>query len=247
MKRSQYFLLSVLALVVMLASCSNPTTPPPTQTPLPTNTFVPTATPVPPTPTQTPQTEFLINASEFPSCFDQESGAEWKAFGNGLGKNGKIHMMILQPPYGFFDPCDDQVFSNFTFEADATLVDPGGSTSKTYYGLVFRQNLDTNQDYMFFVGDGHASLNVDYGPPSADSTKSLLNWLEVPELNKVGEANHLKVVAVGGTIKAFVNDTLVGEVQDATVASGTVAFFLQTGDSKEQQVVFEHAKVTKIP
>jgi hypothetical protein len=95
MKRAQYFLFSVLVLVVMLASCGSPATPPPTQALLPTNTSVPTATPIPPTsvpPTPTPQTEFFLNAVEFPSCFGQYNEAEWNSFGNGVGENGKLHI-----------------------------------------------------------------------------------------------------------------------------------------------------------
>ena len=245
MKRSRYFLVIALLLAVTLVACGSPATPFFTQTPLPTNTPAPTATLIPPTSTQPPQTEFLINASEFPSCFDQEGGAEWKAFGNGVGENGKIYMIVIKPPYGFIDPCTEQTFSNFTFEADATLIDPSGSVSNTYYGLVFRQDFDTNQDYQFLIGgDGGATLVVDDGPSRREN---LVAYTQIPQINKVGEINHLKVVAVGNTLKAFVNDTLVGEVQDATIASGTISFFLQNGDTKEQQVVFEHAKVTKMP
>jgi hypothetical protein len=245
MKRSRYFLVIALLLVGTLTSCGSPATPPPTQIPFPTNTPAPTATPIPSTPTQPPQTEFLVNASEFPSCFDQEGGAEWKAFGNGVGENGKIYMMITTPPYGFQDPCTEQVFSNFTFEADATLIDPNRSVSNTYYGLVFRQDFDTNQDCQFLIGgDGGATLIVDDGPSRREN---LVAYTQVPQINKIGEVNHLKVVAVGDTLRVFVNDALVGEVQDATIASGTIGFFLQSGDSKEQQVVFEHAKITKMP
>jgi len=244
MKRSQYFPIITLLLVIALVSCGSPATPPPTQTPLPpTNTPAPTVTPVPPT--ARPQTEFLVNASEFPSCFDQEGGAEWKAFGNGMGENGKIHMLILLPPYGFFDPCTEQEFSDFTFEADATLVDPGGSVSDTYYGLVFRQNFDTNQAYQFIIGGtGSATLIVDDGDSRREN---IVAYTEVPQINKVGEANHLKVVAIGDTLKVFVNDVLFGEVQDSTISTGTIGFFLQSGDAKEQQVIFEHGRITKLP
>jgi hypothetical protein len=126
-------------------------------------------------------------------------------------------------------------------------MDPDGSNSQAYYGLVFRQNSAATQEYMFLISDGFATLIVNDRSSQDNPSKTLFDQVVIPKFNKVGKANHLKVVAIGDTITISVNDAPIGEVQDVTLTSGTIGFSFQSGDSKEQQVIFEHAKVTKMP
>jgi hypothetical protein len=146
-----------------------------------------------------------------------------------------------------FSPCDGHEFSDLIFETDATLTD--ASTVDARYAILFRfnhQNWESFQYYELAVwGDEAVLAYADTRKTGDDWWTPLQDWVKIPQLNEVGQANHLKVVAVEGKIAAFVNNYLIGYIQDDRLDSGLVAFslFNQGSAYEEQHVIFENMKI----
>lgn len=237
-------LIFVIALLISACGQSTPATvsaPEVTNTPANTSTPEATATAeVSPTleesPTQTPKTALLV--SEFsPSCFGTETySGDW---GKMFTKNGELHL-ATNPPNKLFVPCKEKEFSDFTFEADAALVDNGGSHDRTNFGLIFRAN--PQQFYEFDVApNGQAILY--YVEKKDYKYKPLFDWTPIPSF-ETGDIVHLKVTAIGDKISTYVNDQLIKSIQDTTLTSGAVGFVINSNESTQQEAFFKNAKVT---
>lgn len=227
----------LIAGILLLASCaapkpvSTPTPVPPSETPA--ATIVPSPTSIPPTPT--PQTEFQV--LDYSDCFAPNSGEGFETY----IENDAFHDVMS---VGAFTPCEGREFDDFSFEADILLLE--GSTAKGQYSLIFRfnhQNYETFQFYEFTVlGDRAAISYVD--TRAEPYLVPLVDWVEFPDL-EVGKPAHLKVVAEGDRIAGFINNFLVGFVQDPNLTSGLVGIALYNNDSPsiKQHAVFENMTV----
>jgi hypothetical protein len=239
MKHKSFFIVIIFAITLFLVSCapsapSTTATLPATDTPIPTETPTPTLAP----PTPTPQTVF--NVLDYSNCFAPGDGDGYKTFIEDEALN-------IVASGGVFSPCDGHEFSDLTFEADATLTD--ASTVDARYAILFRfnhQNWESFQYYELAVwGDEAVLAYADTRKTGDDWWTPLQDWVKIPELNEVDKVNHLKVVAVGGKIAAFVNNYLIGYIQDDSLTSGLVAFslFNQGSAYEEQHVIFENMKI----
>jgi hypothetical protein len=239
MKHKLFLIVIIFVFAVFLVSCapsvpSNTATPPATDTPITTETSVPTS--VPPTPT--PQTIFSV--LDYSNCFAPESGDGYKTF-------IKDEALNILSSGGVFSPCDGQEFSDLIFEADVTLTDT--STADAEYSIMFRfnhQNWESFQYYELAVsGDEAVIAYADTRKAADDWWTPLQDWVKIPQLNEIGQVNHLKVVAIGGKIAGFINNYLIGYIQDDSLTSGLVGFslFNQGSANKEQHVIFENMKI----
>ncbi len=239
MKHKSFLIVIFFVIALFLASCapsvpSSAATPPATDTPIPTETPTPTLAP----PTPTPQTVF--NVLDYSDCFAPENGDGYKTF----IKDEALNIVVN---WGEFSPCDGHEFSDLIFEADATLTD--ASTVDAQYAILFRFNHQNWENYQYYElsvwGDDAVLAYADTRKTDDDWWTPLQDWVEIPQLNEVGQANHLKVVAVGGKIAAFVNNYLIGYIQDDSLTSGLVGFslFNQGSASAEQHVIFENMKI----
>jgi hypothetical protein len=74
---------------------------------------------------------------------------------------------------------------------------------------------------------------------------SSVDWTESPAINKGVQTNHINVVAVGGNMKYYVNDQLLGEVQDTRFDTGVVGFFAGSLDEGGVQVSFDNLVISQ--
>ena len=239
MNHKSFLIVIIFVIALLLVSCapsvpSSTATPPVTDTPIPTETPIPTIAP----PTPTPQTVF--NVLDYSDCFAPGDGDGYKTF-------IEDETLNIVASGGVFSPCDGHEFSYFTFEADATLSDT--STTDVQYSILFRfnhQNWESFQYYELAVWGNEAAIAyADTRKTEDDWWTPLQDWVKIPQLNEIGQTNHLKVVAIDGKIAAFVNNYLIGYIQDDRLTSGLVAFFLsnQGSASVEQHVIFENMKI----
>ena len=232
MKNSKVISFSVLLLATMLA-CSTVSNivATPTSTPLPTST--PTLIP---TPTATPN-PVLFEDDEFTDSCTLDSTTDVERF----VENGQFNMRVLTPLFVAWTECTQVEYGDFILEVDATQV--GGPDNNTY-GVIFRYGLDAKEFYTFLIsGDGFYVFTVD----GAERTEPefLVDWTESSAINKGAQTNHIKVVAVGSNMKYYVNDQLLGEVQDTRFSTGTLGFFAGTLKEGGVQVSFDNLKISQ--
>lgn len=253
MKTDRSAIFSVFALMLFVILIANlgaldlspvpATTPvPPTGTTLPTITATPASTPtLTPTitPTPTPQAVFLFDRDNFPSCFTSRSDEGMRAY----SLAGKLHLVISSAGYDY-QICDEQVFSDFIYETDVTLVDTAPADAE--FGLIARYNLRDDgsvQYYELNVWDG--SANLYYLDTSADTPwTKLLDAVPVPVFNSSG-SNHVKLIATGDTLAVFINDVFIGQTRAPDLASGYVGVSLSNygSTSYDQHVIYENMRL----
>jgi hypothetical protein len=205
-----------------------------TREPISTPTLTPTIIPTP-----TPQTVFLFDRDNFPSCFTSRGYDGMRAY----SLAGKLHLAISSAGYDY-QICDEQVFSNFIYETDVTLVDTAPADAE--FGLIARYNMRDDgsvQYYELTVRDSSASLYYFDGSASDPWTK-LLDAVPVPVFNPIG-SNHIKLIATGDTLAFFINDVFIGQAQDQNLASGYVGVSLSNygSTSYNQHVVYANMRV----
>ena len=230
MKSSKIISFSALLLATMLACSSTfnltATSVPistSTPTPLPSPTFTPTPYPI------------LFEDSEFTSSCTAESTKDVERF----VENGQFNMRVLTPSFVAWTECTKDKYTDFIMEVDATQV---GGPDNNAYGVIFRYVLDTKEFYAFLIsGDGFYVFTVDGS--DLDEPEILVKWTESPAINKGAQTNHIKVMAVGGNMKYYVNDQLLGEVQDTRFPTGTLGFFAGTLKEGGVQVSFDNLKI----
>jgi hypothetical protein len=231
MKTSRAIVLPSIILMAAMLACSAVSTFLATPTPVPTSTPIPTPTPEP--------SAALLEETEFErsSCFEDGGTEDVERFVEG----GQFHMKINTPNIIAWTVCDNIPFSDFVLEVDATHVEGPDANA---YGIIFRYDQGTDEFYNFSIGaDGYYVLSLDglnYTEPVF-----IVDWDTSPEINLGKTTNHLKVVVVGDTIEYYVNDQLIGEAQDATLASGDVGFFASSFDDGGVHVSFDNLKVSQ--
>ena len=232
MNRTRLTPFSLLLLITMLA-CSAASGLVATPTPVPTFTPVPTATPLP---SPTPDPVFFED-SEFTNSCNTESTTEVDRF----VENGQFNLIVKSAKYIGWSECTKVEFSDVIIEADATQV---GGPDNNMYGVLFRYGLDDDEFYVFAIsGDGYYVLTID----GAEHTEPelLVDWTESSVVNKGQLTNHLKVVAIGGTIQYYVNGQLLGEAQNDRLTTGTVGFFAGSNEEGGVHVSFDNLKISK--
>jgi hypothetical protein len=223
-------LFSLLLLATMLA-CSAASGLVATPTPVPTFTPVPTSTPVP-SPTPDP---VLFEDSEFTNSCNADSTTEVERF----VENEQFHMIVKTSKYIGWTECTKVEFSDVIIEADAAQVE---GPDNNMFGVIFRYGLEDDEFYVFAVsGDGYYVLTID----GIEHTEPeiLVDWTESSAVNKSPQTNRLKVVAVGGSIEYYVNDQLLGEIQNDRLTTGTVGFFAGSNEEGGVHVSFDNLKI----
>ena len=228
MKNSKVLFFSVLLLVTTLAcSAVSSFAATPTLAPLPTPTLHPAPTPNP----------VLFEDSEFIDSCNVESTTDVERF----VENGQLNMRVLTPLYVAWTECSKVEYTDFIMEVDATQV--SGPDNNTY-GVIFRYGLDAKEFYAFLIsGDGFYVFTVDGA--DRDEPEFLVNWAESSAIKQGAQTNHIKVVAVGGNMKYYVNDQLLGEVTDTRFSAGTVGIFAGTLEEGGVQVSFDNLKISQ--
>lgn len=150
-------------------------------------------------------------------------------------------MDVVTPGLVAWILCDNNTFTDFVMEVDATQV---GGVDDNGYGMVFRYSDTTDEYYVFAIsGDGYYVFAFD--GLNMDTPEILLDWTDSTVINKGTQANHLKVVAVGQNFQLYVNDQYLTDVQDSRLGSGTVGFFVLASDAGSSHISFDNLKISK--
>ncbi len=228
MKSSKIISFSLLLLVTTLA-CSAVSNFAATSTPvtLPTSTLEPAPTPNP----------VLFEDSEFIDSCNIESTTDVERF----VENSQFNMRVVTPLYVAWTECTKIEYADFVMEVDAAQV--SGPNNNTY-GIIFRYGLDADEFYAFLIsGDGFYVFTVDGA--KREEPEFLVDWTESSVIKQGAQTNRLKIVAVGENMKYYINDQLLGEVQDIRFTTGTVGFFAGTLEEGNVQVSFDNLKISQ--
>lgn len=238
MKNKNIISISLVALALGTLACSAISNLVATPTPLPTFTPIPTNTPVP---TPTPASTSFFEETEFTraSCFGGDSIDEDV---ERFTENGQFHMNVKTANLLAWTICDeDPIQGDFILEADVTTVD---GPENNVAGLIFNYNNDTKEFYNFSIGaDGYYVFTKDglnYTEPTF-----LVEWNTSSAITLGKSTNHLKLEVTGSNFKYYVNNTLIGEISDASLGSGHVGFIAGTFDDANVHVSFDNVKVSK--
>jgi hypothetical protein len=211
----------------------------PQSTVLITPTLIPTAAlSLTPTPLPSPTPKIVLFAdSEFTDSCALDSSTDVERF----VEHGQYNMRVLTPLFVAWTKCTQVEYSDFVIEVDATQVSGPDNNS---YGVIFRHGLDAKEFYTFLIsGDGFYVFTVD----SADRAEPeiLVDWTESSAIKKGAQTNHIKIAAVGGNMKYYVNDQFLGEVQDTRFSTGVVGFFTGSLDEGGVQVSFDNLVISR--
>jgi WD40 repeat protein len=237
----------------------NAAPPPPTTLPLSTPATLPTEAPVTPTPavdlnnssdTTLPSEDTLFSNIYISDAFNDNSN-EWPVgnidgnlwVGTRLIKNGVLDWdgIARQNMYSTVYPYPEQAnlqdnLSDLQVSTRVNLVNP---TMNGDFGLTLRGKEE--ERFYAFLADGNGYfaffLKLD------DEWKTLIDWKENPYLIKDGW-NTMAVQATGSHFRLFFNDSLLSEVDDASLTSGQSGIIVETYEAGEKlQVQFDDFEV----
>lgn len=243
MKKFRVGLVWILSLA-LVSGCQIVSNLLPTQTPYPTLTSYPTLTPYPtftpiPSPTSTPMKKVLFEADDFSSvdsCFPVGTIPGVRNF----AQDGQFRIAVDEAVFFGWSICENDL-RNFILDVDITPIE-GPSNNSFAYGVLFRQDTQTQGFYAFMISaDGYYSFSGIY----PDDYFSLLTWAPAREVKQGKQTNHIKVIAVGDEFRLFVNDVLVGLVREGTLNSGPFGFIAETFDDAGVEVAFDNLVITE--
>jgi hypothetical protein len=179
----------------------------------------------------------VFEESEFVDSCNTESTTDVERF----VENGQFLMRVTNSSYIGWTECTEIEYADFILEADATQV---SGPNNNAYGVILRYGLQSDEFYAFMVsGDGFYAFTVD-GANHTDP-EFLAEWAESSAIRQGAQTNRLKVSAVGPGMKFYVNDQLLGEVQDSRFTTGTVGFLVGTIDEGNVTVSFDNLRISE--
>jgi hypothetical protein len=126
-------------------------------------------------------------------------------------------------------------YGDASISVEASIDGPSASAA----GLIFHYQDDKNF-YIYSVdGEGRYGLDV----YKDDEPITLIEWTESSAIKPAGELNTLRIETTGDTIRLFVNDELLDEVSDSTIANGKAALVVNTFDEPNVTVKFDNLVV----
>ena len=221
MKTKKTIFFSILLLVTMLACTTI------TNLASPTNLV-----PIKPTPSK-----LIFEDSEFVDSCNTESTSDVERF----VENGQFMMRVITTSYIGWTECTVTEYADFIMEVDARQV---SGPNNDAYGVIIRYGIEADDFYSFIIsGDGYYAFTVD-GAKHADP-EFLVDWTESPVINKGTQTNRLKISAIGSSMKYYVNEQLLGEVQDSRFTTGTIGFIAGSIDEGGVQIAFDNLRISK--
>jgi hypothetical protein len=223
--------IKIISFFMLIMAGAQACSPPPavviTPTPIPTPTLLPSPTP----------NIVLFADGEFTNSCTLESTTDVERF----VENGQFNMRVLTPLFVAWTKCTQVEYSDFILEVEATQV---SGPDNNIYGVIFRYGLDANEFYAFLIsGDGFYVFTVDGA--NREEPEILVKWTESFAIKQGEQTNRIKVAAIGGNIKYFVNDQFLGEVQDNRFSAGVVGFFVGSLNEGGVQVSFDNLMISQ--
>jgi len=121
--------------------------------------------------------------------------------------------------------------SDFFLSVEARIVNASESSD---YGLVFRLNPDTGDEYGFFVNEGFKKYQI--AADINNEWKIIQDWTESAAIQP-GSWNRLTVVTEGSSFSFYINMDKVGEIMDRRLPTGTVGIVAEMYNPNDQGVM----------
>jgi hypothetical protein len=124
---------------------------------------------------------------------------------------------IKQPGWDTWASGSIAFFSDFTFEADARLVE---GPEQARFGLIFRKK--DNDNFYYFYVDGLGRYKIGKMIGGEWQPVENIDWRMSPYVGPGSATNRLKVVAEGPRMSFYVNNQYLTTVQDGDLPAGEI-------------------------
>jgi serine/threonine protein kinase len=183
----------------------------------------------------------------FTSTFDDPDDSQWSQEGNNL----LVREITNDGFYRFRNESPREavtsIFNPTYIYTDATITMEGmletGSQPASAFGIVFRY-VDEN-NYNVFAVDGAGRYSIWVRQEGQWRELRGERWTMDDSINRRGEANRLTVEVVGSHFVGSVNDQVLADVTDDSIASGNIGVYLATTDSGRASALIDSYSVSE--
>lgn len=153
--------------------------------------------------------------------------------------NERMLININTPQTMQFVTLNEPQFNNFILGVNAVQVTGSPESS---YGVLFRMN-SPSEFYRFAIRNDGLYMIERHDPDGW--TRFMKDWESSNAIHKgIGQNNHIKVVAEGGTFSFYVNNIIVAQINDDRYAQGNIALDAGTFGQTNLQIAFDNVLVT---
>jgi hypothetical protein len=188
--------------------------------------------------TPKPATGTEAGATLYSDNFDDEQSSDFTAETNESAvykfTDGAYQITVTKPKLLSWATMKGD-YGDASITVDASIDGPPASAA----GLIFHYQDDKNFYIYSIDGEGRYELDV----YKDDEPITLIDWTESSAINPVGERNTLRVETSGDTIRLYVNDELLDELSDSTIANGKAALVVNTFEDPNVTVTFDNLVV----
>jgi hypothetical protein len=168
---------------------------------------------------------------------DTSQNHQWDENSNCAFTGGAYHVIAPDARYSDYCLANSSKFGNFIFEVQMTIIkgDAGG--------VVFRvTNTTNNQNYEFDIGQDQSYILYLRTGNAGTDLKTLAQGTSPMIKAGLNQTNVIAVVAMGNTIKLYVNHQLITEVTDNTYSQGQIGMIADPNNNPTE-IVFSNAQV----
>jgi hypothetical protein len=185
------------------------------------------------------------------SLQDSTQGHGWSVFSNATGSCGFINgQYVAMAPGGSTNGVicwlDDSsnVYTNFVYQAEMTILQGADDTNATAVGLVFRFNNSQGHYYsVTFDDQGDWSAGKDTGG-FGDAGAICTNACQAFHSGE-NQSNYITIRASNDQIQIQINGQPLGTYTDDAYSSGSIGFLLDPGKNTSR-VAFSHVRVWNV-
>lgn len=143
-----------------------------------------------------------------------------------------IHPIVRTPA-----PFDD-------FDVSVTIRFLDGEYEQVSAGFEVRSS--DEGDYVIRISS-QGTFNIGWHQ-GTDWGGHLVKWTEIPGLRREwGDANRLRVVAIGNRLRVYINGVLITSLRDDRFQSGLIRLVVSPGKDKPMQVSFSDLQLRAVP
>lgn len=177
--------------------------------------------------------------------FVLDKTGSWLLEGDDIGRTSIINeQMVIQvnnPQTVQYTALSTPIFDDFVLEVDGRLAT--GDPASTY-GILFR--MQSPEEFYRFEISGTGMYIVERHDPGGQWERLVPDWQESDAIAQgLNARNRLKVIARGPNVEYYVNDTLLGEFNDASYARGNIGLDAGTFGKIGLEVAFDNLIVTQ--
>ncbi len=167
----------------------------------------------------------------------------WVLEGDALGRSSVINEQLVldlnAPNIMQFVTLPEPTFQDFVLEVEAR---PLAGDAANSYGVLFRMQ-DTGRFYRFEL-TGNGTYMFERHNADGTWTRFVDDWTAHPAIQSGSNVtNRIRIEAIGPSLAAYVNDTLVQQVTDPTYAAGQIALDAGAFGDPVMQVAFDNVVV----